>query len=224
MLIGLVALGATAFSGAREESGTESQAARCARFTADSADRAAHDLGPGTSPTIVVVGDSWSVGLGLDDPATAWPSRLPGRVHVAGYSGSGFSEDASPCGAVSYADRAAGALADAPPGATVVVEGGLNDWDRTDAEITDGFERLLGVVGTHPLLVVGPAAAPARAAFVARVDAVLQHLCDAEGVAYLDPSGLTLDYLPDGLHPTQAGQERFGGFVAAALADPPVAR
>ena len=83
-------------------------ARHCARFAKASATRAVADTGTGAP--VVVIGDSYSVGLGLDRPARSWPAELDGRVHVAGFSGSGFSEGASGCGEVSFADRAADAV------------------------------------------------------------------------------------------------------------------
>ncbi|WP_148613868.1 SGNH/GDSL hydrolase family protein [Nocardioides rubriscoriae] len=188
-------------------------AARCARATARSAEQAAHDTGAG--PDVVVIGDSYSVGAGTD-PRTSWPHRLPGRVHVEGFSGSGFSEGASPCGAVSYADRAARAVA-GRPGALVVVEGGLNDHDESDRDIEQGFARLLGALAGHRVLVVGPPPAPSRAADVPRVDALLARLSHGAGAAYLSMAGADLDYLADDLHPTVLGHHRFGDLVAAAV-------
>ena len=81
---------------------------KCQTFASDSVARGR--MVTGTGERVVVIGDSWSAGLGLDHPSQSWPSRLPGRVHVAGFSGSGFSEHASPCGRVSFADRAPAAL------------------------------------------------------------------------------------------------------------------
>ena len=69
----------------------------------------------GSGERVVVVGDSWSAGLGLDDPVQSWPSRLPGRIHVAGFSGTGFSAHASPCGRVSFARPRAGRARRAAP-------------------------------------------------------------------------------------------------------------
>ena len=63
-------------------------------------------------------------GLGRQRQAPrAGRRRLPGRVHVDGFSGSGFSDAASRCGGVSYAARAAVAW---PPtrAALVVVRAG----------------------------------------------------------------------------------------------------
>lgn len=186
---------------------------RCDRFARTSVARAERDTGTGRR--VVVIGDSYSVGLGLDDTAASWPARLPGRVHVAGFSGSGFSLRASGCGAVSFADRAAVAIADGAD--VVVVEGGLNDVDRTDSEIREGFRALVRAVGDLPLVVVGPPPAPSRAAEVPRVDALLATLAAAHGATYLSMADADLSYLPDDLHLTAAGHAEFGDLVAARI-------
>ena len=197
---------------------------RCDRFAAASSARAEQVTGSGAR--VVVIGDSWSVGLGLADPSASWPARLPGRVHVAGFSGSGFSEQASECGAVSFADRAPGALREGAD--LVVVEGGLNDYDQTDAAITAGFSRLMGELAGLRVVVVGPASAPSRALAVPRVDALLASLAARYDVAYVRTSGLALTYLDDRLHLTAAGHRAFGDAVArqvgrriASLSDRP---
>lgn len=189
---------------------------RCDRFTADSRARAAQVTGSGDP--VLVIGDSWSAGLGLDKIAQSWPSRLPGRVRVAGFSGSGFSEHASGCGPVSYADRAPSALHQGAA-SLVVVEGGLNDFDQPSADIRAGFARLMRALRGERVVVVGPASAPSRAAAVPRVDALLARLAAAYDVPYVRTSGLDLPYQPDRLHPTVAGHQEFGDFVAQQIAD-----
>ena len=192
---------------------------RCELFAQTAERRQVDDVGSG--PRVVVVGDSWSVGLGLDDPSRSWPSRLPGHVHVDGFSGSGFSAGASPCGAVSYAGRAPAAVR--AGAAVVVVEGGLNDWDATDAEIAAGFERLMRTLDTVPgladdeVVVVGPASAPSRVRWMPRVEGLLAGLSEQHGATYVSTSDLALGYLPDRLHPTASGQAVFGDRVAAAV-------
>jgi acyl-CoA thioesterase-1 len=189
-------------------------ARHCARFAETAAVRAAEDSGGGTP--VVVIGDSYSVGLGLDRPARSWPARLEGRVHVAGFSGSGFSAGASGCGAVSFADRAA----DAVRGGTdlVVVEGGLNDFDQSDAAVTSGFGRLMRALEGRRVVIVGPVLAPSRAGAVPRVDRLLERLAAEHGTAYIRTSGLDLDYLDDRLHLTEAGHREFGEYVAERIA------
>lgn len=188
---------------------------RCERFAAASVQRAAAVTGTGRP--VVVIGDSWSVGLGLTDPVASWPSRLPGRVRVAGFSGSGISADASPCPRSSFADRASAAVHGGAD--LVVVEGGLNDVDQSDAAIRAGFDRLMVPLAGHRVVVVGPAAAPSRADRVARVDALLADLAARHGATYVRATGLALDYLPDGLHLTPAGHRTFGDAVARAIRD-----
>ena len=43
----------------------------------------------GSGDAVLVIGDSYSVGLGVGADRS-WPTRLPGRVQVDGFSGSGF--------------------------------------------------------------------------------------------------------------------------------------
>jgi acyl-CoA thioesterase-1 len=187
---------------------------KCERFAAASVKRGAAVTGSGER--VVVVGDSWSAGLGLDQPVRSWPSRLPGRIHVAGFSGSGFSARASECGRVSFGDRAPAALEGGAD--LVIVEGGLNDYDRSRAEIKAGFARVMRAAAAYRTVVVGPASAPARAGKVPRVDRLLAHLSKKYDVAYVSMVDLELPYLDDRLHPTVAGHVAFGDAVAARIA------
>lgn len=186
----------------------------CEQFATASVARARQVTGSGAR--VVVVGDSWSAGLGLDRPVQSWPSRLPGRVHVAGFSGSGFSEKASPCGRVSFADRAPAALKGGAD--LLVVEGGLNDYDRSSAEIRAGFARVMALAAPYRTVVVGPATAPSRAARVPRVDRLLSRLSARYAVPYISMTDLELPYLPDRLHLTLGGHRAFGDAVAARIA------
>ena len=213
VLLGLALVAAlTVLLGVRAQSADVS---RCDRFAADSRTRAGAVTGSGDR--VLVIGDSWSAGLGLDRPAGSWPSRLPGNVHVAGFSGSGFGATSSTCGAVSFADRASDALRVGPD--LVVVEGGLNDVDQTDAQIRAGFTRLVGALVGRRVVVVGPASAPARAVGVPRVDALLARLAARHHLVYVRTTGLDLTYLDDRLHLTAAGHQVFGDFVAARIAE-----
>jgi acyl-CoA thioesterase-1 len=186
---------------------------KCERFASASVDRARQVTGSGER--VVVIGDSWSAGLGLDHPVHSWPSQLPGRVHVAGFSGSGFSATASVCGRVSFADRAPAALRGGAD--LVIVEGGLNDYDHSRAEIEAGFARVLRAAAAYRVVVVGPAPAPARAAAVPRLDRLLRDLSAQYGVAYVSTADLDLPYLDDRLHLTPQGHRVFGDEVARRI-------
>ena len=189
-------------------------ARHCARHARDSADRAALDTGSGRP--VVVIGDSYAVGLGLDHLERSWASQLPGRVHVAGFSGSGFSAGASECGAVSFADRAAQAVRG--HSGLVVVQGGLNDFDQSDAQIASGFVQLMEELEGRDVVVVGPVTAPSRAGAVPRVDRLLARLARASGTPYLRASRLDLPYSDDRLHLTPAGHRMLGQYVVRWLA------
>lgn len=184
----------------------------CARHSVQAAQRAEAVTGAGAPVT--VVGDSWSVGLGLDEMTGSWPSRLPGRVTVAGFSGSGFSRTASPCGDESFGTR----VDDLPSSGLVVVQGGLNDHDRSTTAITLGFGRLMAALEGRRVVVVGPATAPSRASAVPRVDRLLARLAAATDAPYVATSDLRLPYLPDRLHLTAEGHAMFGDAVAERLA------
>lgn len=187
---------------------------RCQQHRADARERAELVTGDG-APTLVI-GDSWSVGLGQDDLGRSWARQLPGEVHVAGFSGSGFSARASGCGPVSFHDRAPTALGTRPH--LVVVEGGLNDHDQPEGAIESGFRDLMADLAGQHVVVVGPADAPARSRAMRRVDALLEALSDEHGVPYVRTSDLDLSYLPDLLHLTEAGHREFGDAVAERIA------
>ncbi|NYE36642.1 acyl-CoA thioesterase-1 [Nocardioides cavernae] len=193
---------------------------RCQQHRLEARERNA--IVTGSGPRTLVLGDSWSVGLGQDDLSRSWASALPGEVHVRGFSGSGFSERASGCGRVSFHDRAPTALGVRPQ--LVVVEGGLNDYDQPGAAIDRGFRALMADLAGQRVVVVGPADAPARSGAVPRVDAQLELLSGLYGVPYVATSDLTLDYLADRLHLTEDGHRAFGEAVAARIADVTAAR
>jgi acyl-CoA thioesterase I len=187
----------------------------CADFRAAARERA--ELVTGEGDDVFVIGDSYSVGLGVH-ATQSWPTRLVGRVEVEGFSGSGFSRGASPCGDVSYGARAARNLPErSERPEVVVVEGGLNDFDQPRRAIRDGFANLMTELDGRRVLVVGPAPAPARAAAAPGIDALLERLSQRYGVGYLSMIDAELSYLADDLHLTPEGHREFGDRVATAL-------
>lgn len=217
LLLVVVLLGAAVVEGLAWHDRAAAEAvrnARCARFSAQQHWRAAHPSGSG--PRVVVIGDSWSSGFGLSHPQDSWPAQLPGHVYVDGFPGSGFGAHTSSCANVAYADRAG---KDVRGGASVVVvEGGLNDYDQPSPAIAAGFRHLMQRLRGQRVVVVGPAMAPSRAAFVPRVDKLLASLSARAGVPYFSTVHLRLSYLPDRLHLDQDGADRFGAAVADFVA------
>lgn len=213
LLVLLVVASLVALSYAVFERATSENLSKCQRFAL--ASQARESVVTGTGRRVVVIGDSYSAGLGLDDPARSWPRELNGEVHVFGFSGSGFSAHASNCGTVSYADRAARAVANGAD--LVVLEGGLNDIHSSDAAIRAGVRRVLTRLHDLEVVVVGPVPAPARMPAAAHVDDVLAQECAEAGVRYLSMIDLDLDYLDGQLHLTPEGHREFGTAVAEAL-------
>lgn len=186
---------------------------RCAQ-RAERAERRS-ELVTGSGSEVLVIGDSYSVGAGVR-PDQSWPVRLPGRVRVDGFSGSGFSVGASRCGDRSYATRAPRSLRHAT--ALVVVEGGLNDTDQPNADLEGGARRLLRLLDGRRVLVVGPPPTPDRTwTEVARVDATLRRIAGEYGASYLSMLGAELTFQDDDLHPDPAGHRVFGDLVAARV-------
>lgn len=207
------ALAAAVFVAAQGEDAQATWAERCRATEAQSQLRQSQVTGAGAR--VAVIGDSWSQGYRLDAPQGSWPAQLPGRVWVDGFAGSGFSLTASPCAGVSYAERTAPALATDPD--LVVVQGGLNDHDMPTEQVRAGANEVLAALAGRPVVLVGPAAAPRRAARAAVVDRVLAEVADDAGVPYVRTYDWELDYLPDRLHLTAAGHADFGRRVAAAI-------
>lgn len=174
-----------------------------------------HDAVIGTGPVVAVIGDSYSMGTGLDDPRTSWASRLDGRVVVDGFGGSGFSAGASPCQGVAFPRRVPRALSLEPE--LVVVQGGLNDFDVPDDQLRAGAQEVLRLLRGRQSVVIGPPSAPLRAAAVGRVDTILSAVAADAGVPYVRTSSWELDYLEDRLHLSTAGHVAFGDAVAAEL-------
>ncbi|WP_109506559.1 SGNH/GDSL hydrolase family protein [Nocardioides speluncae] len=188
-------------------------AQRCADIAARSEERARVVTGSGAP--VLVIGDSYAMGSDLDDPARSWPAYLDGQVRVDGFAGSGFSRSAGPCRGVAYADRARRDLARWP--GMIVVQGGLNDYDVPAAQVEADARRLLRTLAGRDVVLVGPAAAPARQAGAYRVDTVLARLAALAGVPYISTASWELDYLPDRLHLTPEGHRDFGERDATAL-------
>ena len=104
----------------------------------------------------------------------------------------------------------------------LVVEGGLNDWDRSDTEIRAGFARLMRVaraagVDAHGRGRTGERTLP-RCEGPARRRAARGSCRSSTASATSSTADLDLPYLDDDLHLTATGHRLFGDAVASRLA------
>lgn len=173
----------------------------------------------GDGPTrVTVLGDSYSAGDGLVTAGgtrderwvnvyaeTAGATVTLDAVGMTGFVNGGF------CGGQEYTSRAATLAA---PADMVIVQGGVNDWQASPADVRDAAADLLDAVpdGT-PVVVVGPATTPERGA-LPDIDAALEDAAVEHGACYVSALDWDLPMLPDGLHMTAAGHAEYAAHIA----------
>jgi lysophospholipase L1-like esterase len=170
------------------------------------------------SGSVVVLGDSYSVGSGLTDRTKAWPA-LVGKAEgwttqVAGVGGTGFVNE-GPCGGQSFGNRLGLAMSQSPE--TLIIAGGINDSESDPAAVGSAANALLGQVASiSSVVLVGPSNAPAKKNIPA-IDHALAEAAAANGREYVSALTWDLDYQPDGLHPTEAGHQAYARHIGQAL-------
>lgn len=163
---------------------------------------------PGDAAGVVVVGDSYAAGLGLDQYDDAWPSHLGRDVRVRAASGAGWARGG-------LCDRPTlSTLAEGAEGDVVVLQGGLND-TLDDAEVAGAALAEVSVDADH-VVVVGPPRTPAFEGEVG-MDAVLRSAADELDATYVSLLHLDLPMQADGMHVTAEGHERIADEVRPAL-------
>lgn len=169
--------------------------------------------------SVSILGDSYTVGVGLDAGiAAAWPA-LAGRdlgwtTQVAAVGGTGFVNDGA-CGGHAFADRLGGALQEDTE--TLIIAGGVNDAEAGPSKAKEAADALLERVAYVPnVVVIGPANAPAVKDLPA-IDQALAKAAADNGREYISALSWDLEYLPDNLHPTEAGHKAYAAHVTEAL-------
>jgi lysophospholipase L1-like esterase len=187
------------------------------------------------SPTVAVIGDSYTSGNGATDVRHGWAYLLARREGwrpvLLGIGGTGLRND-GPCNGQQYLTRVAAAAAVDPAG--VIVEGGLND---RLASAADEENAIHGVVtelraqipGARIALIGPPAPGPSYVVGVARISRAFRAAAEVTGVQLIDPYAAKWftpanrpGYIaPDGIHPNDAGHAYFAERVAEALGNWP---
>lgn len=191
---------------------------RCTNAPAYAADHGIVITAKAGERSLAIIGDSYVTGEGLTDRTKGW-AYLVGqdtdwKVSINGFGGSGFV-NAGLCGGQTYADRVDKVLALKPE--VLIIEGGLNDVNSSTAEVKAGASFLLGRVSKVPtVIVVGPSNPPTGKDYSV-VNQVLSEATQANGRQYVSARNWPLDFLPDGLHMTEAGHETFAAHVKALL-------
>lgn len=186
---------------------------RCVTFDALAAEFGTDPIGSGTRE-VVVVGDSYTEGMELDDPRQSWVATFAEQtgstVAADAASGTGFT-NSGPCEQGDFASRTA------PGGGLLVVQGGLNDADAPGDQIKAAACEVI-TKASRDVVIVGPPSAPARdLADVKKVDQALGAAAAECGARYVSTLDWELDYTDGGLHMTPAGHHTFGTMVAAQL-------
>ncbi len=170
-------------------------------------------------PTVAVLGDSYSSGFELANPAEAWPTRLGRiehwRVFVDGVAGTGMTNSGL-CDQP-YASRVQQVLSYRAQ--RLIIEVGLNDTGSSASAVQQATSTVLARLSAVPQVdVVGPPPAPTKSpADLQRTDAALHIATQQAGRRYVGALGWQLPYLPDGVHLTPVGHQQFAELVALAI-------
>lgn len=168
---------------------------------------------------IAVIGDSYSAGDVLADRKDAWTHDLGAltgaSVTVAGVGMTGYTNGGY-CDGQEFRQRVGKLTALKPD--TLIVQGGVNDWEADAESVTVAAREILHMAdGVPNVVLVGPTKAPSRENLEA-IDAALAKAVEGSGRTYVSALGWDdLEFLPDRLHLTPAGHDTFAKHVAAAL-------
>lgn len=172
-----------------------------------------------------ILGDSWTVGEGLEEPSDSFAyllaARSGWRARIAGDPGTGFTT-AGDCG-TTYLQR----VSSIPRSASIVVlQGGVNDVAR-DPDLS-GFRAAVALTvrainervreATVVVLAVPRLTYPSRAR-LEKVNRRLHQAARETGATWVAGGSWRLALQDDGTHPTGAGHRQFARRIAGSLDD-----
>jgi acyl-CoA thioesterase-1 len=185
---------------------------------------------PGTSasaqdPTVVFLGDSYTVGVGGTGYVSRTAAELGWVAYAQGESGTGYRNPSTVPGQTVFGDRLAGVVAADPD--VVVVQGSTNDVGQrpelVQAAAATLYAALHASLPSARLVVLGPLSPPdVDAGAVLALRNALVAAASAAGLPYIDPvAGGWLSppdgLFADGIHPNDAGYAQLSDDLAAAL-------
>lgn len=203
-------------------SASPKQSALCELMTAQAG--SAPTAVPGPGAPVVVLGDSWTSGAELRDPAASFAHLLV-RARgwnglVEGWPGTGYL-NAGACGNQRFLDRVGAVPHDA---GMVVIEGGLNDGAHPEQLPSAAHRLLVALAERAPrarLVVMGIPTVPAMGPAVrSSLDTALRQVAAQDHAQFVPLDGLSLPIGPDGIHPTDVGHAQLAGYLASTLAPP----
>jgi acyl-CoA thioesterase-1 len=170
------------------------------------------------SPKVAIIGDSYSAGDGLQDRTQGWAYRI-GKTqgwdtYVAGVGMTGYVNRGY-CGDQAFGERITQVSRLHPD--TLIIQGGLNDWEASERDVELAAGMLLDQVSDlRRVVLVGPTNSPERGN-LERVDHALAAAAEKHQRQYVSALGWDLEFLPDDLHLTPAGHADFAARVAASV-------
>jgi lysophospholipase L1-like esterase len=177
-------------------------------------------LSRGDKPLLGVLGDSWAQGAELENPLEAFPYGVADltemRVLVDGKQGTGYLND-GPCKDEPFDERLAAMLAADPD--ILILAMGLNDavLEDSNSAVEQAFQ---GVLKDRPsrVIVLAPFDPPtAPHTSVAELSNHVEAAAARAGFEFVSVNDDKLSFLPDGIHPDEAGRSLIAKELAAVI-------
>lgn len=180
---------------------------------------------PAPDPTVVFLGDSYTVGVGGTGYVAQTAAELGWVAYAQGQSGTGYADPSTVPGQTVFGDRLAGVVAADPD--VVVVQGSTNDVgerpELVQAAAASLYAALHVGLPTARVVVLGPLSPPnVPAGAVLALRNALAAAASTAGLPFIDPvAGGWLSppdgLFADGIHPNDAGYAQLSDDLVRAL-------